>query len=40
VAALLPGSNCAQCGFVGCKQAASAMVEGRAAPTSLPTRVA
>ena len=27
VAALLPGSNCAQCGFVGCKQAASAMVE-------------
>jgi electron transport complex protein RnfB len=36
VAALLPGSNCAQCGFVGCKQAASAMVEGRAAPTSCP----
>lgn len=33
VAALLPGSNCAQCGFAGCKQAAAAMVEGRAVPT-------
>jgi Na+-translocating ferredoxin:NAD+ oxidoreductase subunit B len=32
VAALLPGSNCAQCGFAGCKQAAAAMVDGRAAP--------
>jgi Putative Fe-S cluster len=30
IAALLPGSNCAQCGYAGCKQAAAAMVEGRA----------
>jgi electron transport complex protein RnfB len=36
VAALLPGSNCAQCGFAGCKQAAAAMVEGRAAPNICP----
>jgi electron transport complex protein RnfB len=36
VAALLPGSNCAQCGFAGCKQAAAAMVEGRAAPSCCP----
>ncbi|MDD5030026.1 MAG: RnfABCDGE type electron transport complex subunit B [Rhodoferax sp.] len=36
VAALLPGSNCAQCGFAGCKQAAAAMVEGRAAPNCCP----
>ena len=36
VAALLPGSNCAQCGFAGCKQAASAMVEGRASPSCCP----
>lgn len=36
VAALLPGSNCAQCGFAGCKQAASAIVDGRAAPNCCP----
>ncbi|MBB1074980.1 RnfABCDGE type electron transport complex subunit B [Rhodoferax sp. 4810] len=36
VAALLPGSNCAQCGFAGCKQAAAAMVEGKAAPSCCP----
>ena len=36
VAALLPGSNCAQCGFAGCKQAAAAMVDGRAAPSACP----
>jgi len=36
VAALLPGSNCAQCGFAGCKQAAAAMVDGRAAPNGCP----
>jgi len=36
IAALLPGSNCAQCGFAGCKQAAAAMVEGRAAPSCCP----
>ena len=36
VIALLPGSNCAQCGFPGCKQAAAALVEGRAAPDVCP----
>ena len=36
IAALLPGSNCAQCGYAGCKQAAAAMVEGRAAPNCCP----
>lgn len=36
VAAILPGSNCAQCGFAGCKQAAAAMVDGRAAPNCCP----
>lgn len=36
VVALLPGSNCAQCGFAGCQQAAAAVVEGRAAPTLCP----
>lgn len=36
VAGLLPGSNCAQCGFAGCQQAASALVEGRAPPTLCP----
>lgn len=36
VAALLPGSNCAQCGFAGCKQAAAAMVDGRAKPNICP----
>jgi electron transport complex protein RnfB len=36
VIALLPGSNCAQCGFAGCKQAAAAMVDGRAAPDVCP----
>ncbi len=36
VAALLPGSNCAQCGFAGCRQAAAAIIEGRAAPSCCP----
>jgi electron transport complex protein RnfB len=36
VVALLPGSNCAQCGFAGCKQAAAAIVDGRAAPNCCP----
>lgn len=36
IAALLPGSNCAQCGYAGCKQAATAMVDGRAAPDICP----
>jgi electron transport complex protein RnfB len=36
VIALLPGSNCAQCGYAGCKQAAAALVDGRAAPDVCP----
>ena len=36
VTELLPGSNCAQCGFAGCAQAATAIVEGRALPTACP----
>lgn len=36
VAAILPGSNCAQCGFAGCKRAAAAIVDGRAAPNVCP----
>ena len=36
IAALLPGSNCAQCGYAGCKQAAAAMVDGRASPNCGP----
>jgi len=36
VIGLLPGSNCAQCGFAGCNQAAAAMVEGTAAPNCCP----
>jgi electron transport complex protein RnfB len=36
VIALLPGSNCAQCGFAGCKQAAAAIVDGRAGPNVCP----
>lgn len=36
VLALLPGSNCAQCGYAGCKQVATAMVEGRAPVTACP----
>jgi len=35
-AAILPGSNCAQRGFAGCKQAAAAIVDGRAGPTVCP----
>jgi electron transport complex protein RnfB len=34
--ALMPGTNCGQCGFPGCSGAASAVVEGRAAPTCCP----
>ena len=29
----LPGSNCGQCGFVGCALAAKALAEGKAKPT-------
>lgn len=36
VEALMPGSNCGQCGFPGCAGAASAIVEGAAAPTCCP----
>jgi Na+-translocating ferredoxin:NAD+ oxidoreductase subunit B len=34
--ALMPGSNCGQCGYPGCAGAASAIVEGTAAPTCCP----
>ncbi|MBW7849578.1 MAG: RnfABCDGE type electron transport complex subunit B [Rhodospirillales bacterium] len=34
--ALLPGSQCGQCGFAGCKQAASALAAGQAKPTLCP----
>lgn len=36
IAAMLPGANCAQCGFAGCDQAASAMLDGRATPDCCP----
>jgi len=31
--AMLPGSQCGQCGYVGCGQAAAALAHGTAAPT-------
>lgn len=34
--ALLPGSQCGQCGFVGCAQAAAALARGEASPTLCP----
>lgn len=34
--AMMPGSNCGQCGFPGCAGAATAIVEGSAAPTCCP----
>jgi electron transport complex protein RnfB len=34
--ALLPGSQCGQCGFVGCAQAAAALARNEAAPTLCP----
>ncbi|MBK9029298.1 MAG: RnfABCDGE type electron transport complex subunit B [Propionivibrio sp.] len=34
--ALLPGSNCGQCGFAGCAGAAKAMADGSALPTICP----
>lgn len=34
--AMLPGSQCGQCGFVGCAQAAAALARGEAAPTLCP----
>lgn len=36
VTAMLPGSNCGQCGFPGCPGAALAIVEGRAPLTCCP----
>lgn len=34
--ALLPGTNCGQCGFAGCQGAAEALAEGRAGPRLCP----
>lgn len=34
--ALMPGSNCGQCGYPGCAGAAAAIVDGSAAPTCCP----
>jgi electron transport complex protein RnfB len=34
--ALLPGANCAQCGYPGCDSAAQALAAGEAAPTLCP----
>lgn len=36
IEALMPGSQCGQCGFPGCSAAASALVEGSAAVTCCP----
>lgn len=36
VTAMMPGSNCGQCGFPGCAGAAEAIVAGTAAPTCCP----
>ena len=33
---LLPGANCAQCGYVGCSQAAAALARGEAPVTLCP----
>ncbi len=34
--AMMPGSNCGQCGFPGCTGAAAAIAEGTAPPTCCP----
>jgi Na+-translocating ferredoxin:NAD+ oxidoreductase subunit B len=34
--ALMPGTNCGQCGYPGCAGAASALAKGEAAPTCCP----
>lgn len=36
IKAMLPGSQCGQCGFVGCAQAAAALARGEAAVTLCP----
>lgn len=33
---MLPGSQCGQCGFAGCGQAANAIADGSAPPTACP----
>ncbi len=36
VAQLLPGTQCGQCGYAGCNQAAAALIDGKAALTLCP----
>jgi electron transport complex protein RnfB len=36
IEALMPGSQCGQCGYPGCRPAAEALVAGEAAPTLCP----
>lgn len=36
VTAMMPGTNCGQCGFAGCAGAAAAIVGGSASPTCCP----
>ncbi|MCX8017433.1 MAG: RnfABCDGE type electron transport complex subunit B, partial [Rhodocyclaceae bacterium] len=36
IEALMPGTNCGQCGFPGCAGAAAAIAEGSAPPTICP----
>lgn len=36
ITAMMPGTNCGQCGFPGCAGAASAIAEGVAPPTCCP----
>ncbi|MDQ7990878.1 MAG: RnfABCDGE type electron transport complex subunit B [Candidatus Dactylopiibacterium sp.] len=37
IQAMLPGSQCGQCGYVGCAQAAAALARGEAAVTLCPS---
>ncbi len=36
IEAILPGTNCGQCGYPGCAGAAAALLQGQAAPTLCP----
>ena len=36
IEALMPGSQCGQCGFPGCRPAVEALVEGKATATLCP----
>ena len=36
IEALLPGTNCGQCGFPGCSGAAAAIIDGAASPACCP----